>query len=162
GERFAQRVRDQAIRVSGSKRGPGGERVYAPGELVWATRQASGGVYRLDLRTLGSLIKTATRVGLPNFQEWLLETRGASTMRAHLDAEGDVIVVTGGANGIGLALARAAAQAGARVVVCDVDAAAMAALSGVAGIATRRLDVSDRAAVFDVLGEVERDFGKID
>jgi LDH2 family malate/lactate/ureidoglycolate dehydrogenase len=77
GERFAQRVRDQAIRVSGSKRGPGGERVYAPGELVWATRQASGGVCRLDLRTLGSLIKTATRVGLPNFQEWLLETRGA-------------------------------------------------------------------------------------
>ena len=77
GERFAQRVRDQAIRVSGSKRGPGGERVYAPGELIWATRQASGGVCRLDLRTLGSLIKTATRVGLPNFQEWLLETRGA-------------------------------------------------------------------------------------
>jgi LDH2 family malate/lactate/ureidoglycolate dehydrogenase len=77
GERFAQRVRDQAIRVSGSKRGPGGKRVYAPGELVWATRQASGGVCRLDLRTLGSLIKTATRVGLPDFQEWLSETRGA-------------------------------------------------------------------------------------
>ena len=77
GERFAQRVRDQAIRVSGSKRGPGGKRVHAPGELVWATRQASGGVCRLDLRTLGSLIKTATHVGLPNFQEWLLETRGA-------------------------------------------------------------------------------------
>ena len=73
-------------------------------------------------------------------------------MRARFDAKGDVIVVTGGANGIGLALARAAAQAGARVVVCDVDAAAMAALSSVAGISTRRLDVSDRAAVFDVLG----------
>src|SRR5262249_7191081 len=67
------------------------------------------------------------------------------TMRARFDAEGDVIVVTGGANGIGLALARAAAQAGARVVVCDVDEAAMAALSGVAGLSTRCLDVSDRA-----------------
>jgi 2-hydroxycyclohexanecarboxyl-CoA dehydrogenase len=83
-------------------------------------------------------------------------------MRARFEAEGDVIVVTGGANGIGRALARAAAQAGARVVVCDVDEIAMAALSDVAGISTCRLDVSDRAEVFAVLGDVERHFGKID
>ena len=83
-------------------------------------------------------------------------------MRARFEADGDVIVVTGGANGIGRALAQAAAQAGARVVVCDVDDAAMAALSAVLGISTRRLDVSDRAEVFAVLGEVERQFGKID
>jgi 2-hydroxycyclohexanecarboxyl-CoA dehydrogenase len=83
-------------------------------------------------------------------------------MRAQFEAEGDVIVVTGGANGIGRALACAAAQTGARVVVCDVDDAAMAALSDVSGISTRRLDVSDRAEVFAVLGEVERQFGKID
>jgi 2-hydroxycyclohexanecarboxyl-CoA dehydrogenase len=83
-------------------------------------------------------------------------------MRARFNAEGDVIVVTGGANGIGRALARAAAQAGARVVVCDVDDAAMATLSDISGISTRRLDVSNRAEVFAVLGEVERQFGKID
>jgi LDH2 family malate/lactate/ureidoglycolate dehydrogenase len=77
GERFAERVRDQAMRVSNSKRTTGVDRVYAPGELVWATQEASGGVCRLDLRTLGSLIKTATRVGVPDFQEWLLGTRGA-------------------------------------------------------------------------------------
>jgi 3-oxoacyl-[acyl-carrier protein] reductase len=59
-------------------------------------------------------------------------------------------------------LAHAAAKAGARVVVCDVDEAAMAALSDVPGISTRRLDVSDRADVFAVLGEVEGQFGKID
>src|SRR6185369_14745351 len=51
---------------------------------------------------------------------------GADTMRARFEANGDVIVVTGGANGIGCALARAAAQAGARVVACDVDTAALA------------------------------------
>jgi 2-hydroxycyclohexanecarboxyl-CoA dehydrogenase len=83
-------------------------------------------------------------------------------MRARFEADGDVIVVTGGANGIGRALARAAAQAGAQVVVCDVDEPAMAALSDISGISTRRLDVSDRAEVFAVLGEVERQFGKID
>jgi 3-oxoacyl-[acyl-carrier protein] reductase len=82
-------------------------------------------------------------------------------MRARFEAKGDVIVVTGGANGIGRALAHAAAKAGARVVVCDVDEAAMAALSDVPGISTRRLDVSDRADVFAVLGEVEGQFGKI-
>jgi 2-hydroxycyclohexanecarboxyl-CoA dehydrogenase len=83
-------------------------------------------------------------------------------MRARFEAEGDVIVVTGGANGIGRALACAAAQAGARSVVCDVDAAAMAALSGVPGLTTLQLDVADRAEVFSVLGEVERRFGRID
>ena len=83
-------------------------------------------------------------------------------MRARFEAEGDVIVVTGGANGIGRALARAAAQAGARVVVCDVDAAAMAALSDVSGISTLHLDVADRAEVLAALGEVERGFGRID
>ncbi len=83
-------------------------------------------------------------------------------MRARFEAEGDVIVVTGGANGIGRALACAAAAAGARVVVCDVDDTAMAQLSGVAGMSTRRLDVSDRAAVFATIGEVERELGKID
>jgi 2-hydroxycyclohexanecarboxyl-CoA dehydrogenase len=82
-------------------------------------------------------------------------------MRARFEAESDVIVVTGGANG-GRALACAAAQAGARVVVCDVDAAAMAALSDVPGISTRRLDVSDRGEVLATLGEVERRFGRID
>src|SRR5262249_61792539 len=82
-------------------------------------------------------------------------------MRARFEAKGDVIVVTGGANGIGRALAHAAAKAGARVVVCDVDEAAMAALSDVPGISTRRLDVSDRAGVFAVLGGVGGQFGKI-
>lgn len=83
-------------------------------------------------------------------------------MRARFEAEGDVIVVTGGANGIGRALACAAAEAGARVVVCDVDEPAMTPLSGVSGISTRRLDVSDRGAVFSTIADVERELGRID
>jgi LDH2 family malate/lactate/ureidoglycolate dehydrogenase len=75
GERFAERVRDQAMRVSASKRGPGVERVYAPGELVWATRQASAGVCRLDAATVRSLVETAARVGLRSFEASFLGER---------------------------------------------------------------------------------------
>src|SRR5215471_1900346 len=77
GERFAHRVRDQAMRVSQSKRGPGVERVYAPGELAWATRKESGGLCRLDAPTLRSLIDTAARVGLGKFEASLLQGKGA-------------------------------------------------------------------------------------
>jgi LDH2 family malate/lactate/ureidoglycolate dehydrogenase len=76
GARFADRVRDQAVRVSRSKRGPGVDRVYAPGELVWATRQRSDGVCRLDAPTVQSLVETAARVGLGNFESSLLAARG--------------------------------------------------------------------------------------
>jgi LDH2 family malate/lactate/ureidoglycolate dehydrogenase len=70
-ETFAERVRAQAARVSQSKRAPGVERVYAPGELVWAMRQASDGVCRLDAPTRRSLAETAARVGLANFESAL-------------------------------------------------------------------------------------------
>src|SRR5947208_1787076 len=77
GERFAERVRDQALRVSRSKRGAGVERVSAPGELVWATRTASEGTCRLDAPTLRSLVDTAARVGLGNVEAALLRAGGA-------------------------------------------------------------------------------------
>jgi LDH2 family malate/lactate/ureidoglycolate dehydrogenase len=75
GERFAERVRDQAMRVSRSKRRAGVDRVYAPGELVWATRQASEGVCRLDAPTVRSLVDTAARVGLGDFESSLRTVR---------------------------------------------------------------------------------------
>src|SRR6266852_9254163 len=84
-------------------------------------------------------------------------------MRARFEADGDVIVITGGANGIGRALARAAAAAGARVVICDVDEAAMsAAKAESARISTVRLDVGDRSAVLAAFGQIERELGRID
>jgi 2-hydroxycyclohexanecarboxyl-CoA dehydrogenase len=81
-------------------------------------------------------------------------------MKAIFDGSGDVIVITGGANGIGRELAVAAADTGARVVVCDVDRAAMDALPH--GIASRLLDVGDRHAVFATIAAIEAEYGKID
>jgi hypothetical protein len=52
------------------------ERVYAPGELVWATRQASEGVCRLDAATMRSLLETAARVGVADFEASLLRAGG--------------------------------------------------------------------------------------
>jgi 2-hydroxycyclohexanecarboxyl-CoA dehydrogenase len=82
-------------------------------------------------------------------------------MKARFEGDGDVVVITGGANGIGRALALAAADVGARVFVCDIDEAAMATLAG-KSIRTERLDVSDRAAVLDAFAQIEREAGRID
>jgi LDH2 family malate/lactate/ureidoglycolate dehydrogenase len=76
-EGLAERVRQQAARVSACKRSPGVDRVYAPGELVFATRQASGGVCRLDAPTVRSLVETAARVGLRDFEASLLAARAS-------------------------------------------------------------------------------------
>jgi 3-oxoacyl-[acyl-carrier protein] reductase len=84
-------------------------------------------------------------------------------MRAHFDFKDSVIVITGGANGIGRALAEAAAQAGGRVVILDLDQAAMdAAAAANPLISCRSVDVGDRAAVFDAGADIVREFGRID
>jgi 2-hydroxycyclohexanecarboxyl-CoA dehydrogenase len=84
-------------------------------------------------------------------------------MKARFEADGDVVVITGGANGIGRALADAVVGVGGRVVICDVDDKAMAeAEAANALIATRSLDVSDRDAVMETFAEIELEFGRID
>jgi len=75
------------------------------------------------------------------------------------------VLVTGGASGIGLVIAKAFAEYGARVHVCDVSADAIAALD--AHAATRAItatlaDVADRDAVARVFADVERTLGGLD
>jgi LDH2 family malate/lactate/ureidoglycolate dehydrogenase len=65
-ETLTGRVRDQAARVSGSRRAPGVDRIYAPGELAHATRLANGGACTLSRQTLDSLIAAAGKAGLQN------------------------------------------------------------------------------------------------
>jgi LDH2 family malate/lactate/ureidoglycolate dehydrogenase len=65
-ETFAARVQDQAARVSASKRAPGVERIYAPGELAHATRLANGETCMLSRQTLDSLVAAAGKAGIDN------------------------------------------------------------------------------------------------
>jgi NAD(P)-dependent dehydrogenase (short-subunit alcohol dehydrogenase family) len=83
-----------------------------------------------------------------------------------IDLQGRVAVVTGGARGIGFAIAQKMLRAGAKVMLWDVDAAAMdhAARplqhSGV--VYVHAVDVTDEASVGSAVSDLMRVLGKID
>ena len=73
------------------------------------------------------------------------------------------VLVTAGAAGIGLEIARAFVREGARVHVCDVDEGALAALSRSDATLTRtRCDVADRAQVATLFTEALQHLGGLD
>ena len=81
--------------------------------------------------------------------------------------DGRLALVTGSSTGIGLALARGLAQAGAVVVLNGRDAPRLArAAAELAGeglsVHTRQFDVTDRAAVVAAVAEIEAQIGAID
>jgi NAD(P)-dependent dehydrogenase (short-subunit alcohol dehydrogenase family) len=81
----------------------------------------------------------------------------------NLDLKNARVLVTAGANGIGLAIARAFAGEGARVHVCDVDQAALAALAtSDPNITQTMCDVADRAAVQTLFDESATQLGGLD
>ena len=77
-----------------------------------------------------------------------------------LDIKGLRVLVTAGAGGIGLAIARRFAGEGARVHVCDVDDAAIAAIDP--AITRTHCDVSDRAQVKRLFEDVQARLGGLD
>jgi NAD(P)-dependent dehydrogenase (short-subunit alcohol dehydrogenase family) len=70
-------------------------------------------------------------------------------------AEARGALVTGGARGIGAAIARALAARGDPVTIADVDLAAAEALAGGLGARAVALDVRDAAAVREVVARVD-------
>jgi 3-oxoacyl-[acyl-carrier protein] reductase len=79
-------------------------------------------------------------------------------MRASFDASGEVLIVTGGASGIGAALARAYARAGGSAVVFDVQDPE----SETPGVQHLRVDVADRDAVLAATAGVLERHHRID
>jgi NAD(P)-dependent dehydrogenase (short-subunit alcohol dehydrogenase family) len=78
--------------------------------------------------------------------------------------DGKVVAITGGARGIGAAMARAFHAAGATVAIGDIDGDAVTTTAaGIgAGVLGRRLDVTDHADFTDFLNHVELTLGPID
>ncbi len=81
----------------------------------------------------------------------------------NLDIKGLRVLVTAGANGIGLAIARAFADEGAQVFVCDIDQAALAELgTSDPALKATLCDVSNRASVAKLFEDVSIAFGGLD
>jgi NAD(P)-dependent dehydrogenase (short-subunit alcohol dehydrogenase family) len=73
------------------------------------------------------------------------------------------VLVTAGAAGIGLAIARAFHAAGARVYACDIDSSAIErAAETMPGLLTRRCNIGDRNDSIDMVADATQRLGGLD
>ena len=82
------------------------------------------------------------------------------------DLAGKVAFVTGGASGIGLAMARSFSAAGMKVAIADIEEQALAQAAASfepsnAEVIALRVDVTDRDAMARAADETERAFGRV-
>jgi len=75
---------------------------------------------------------------------------------------GKVVVITGGARGVGAATARLLHEKGARVVVADIDEALVKETAAEIGVVGKPVDVTDPARFASMLDEVEHEVGAVD
>lgn len=103
----------------------------------------------------------------PNLSLGKSNLAGEIGLFAKYDFSGKVVVITGGASGIGLAFARRAAGAGAAVALLDIDEAALSECEKAFAadghkIMVRACDVSVRGQCDAAMGDVIGQFGGVD
>src|SRR5579884_3178985 len=79
-----------------------------------------------------------------------------------MNLAGKVVVVTGGANGIGRALCRRFASEGAKVAVADLQLDAANKVAGEIGGIAVRTDVSRESEIIQLVKQVTEKFGAVD
>ncbi len=139
-----------------------------------ATARIAGEFYVNAINVMRGANGVDSYVGLPeqeafDIEYWLLEEAKLQRMPKPKSLAGRIALVTGGAGGIGQAVARQLLQEGACVMVTDIDnealASAQAVLSKVAGkdnVAVVRGNITSEEEVAQVLAETALRFGGVD
>jgi NAD(P)-dependent dehydrogenase (short-subunit alcohol dehydrogenase family) len=79
-----------------------------------------------------------------------------------MELKNKIILVVGGATGIGAAAALLCAERGATVIIGDLDAAQGKQNASAAGAAFFQVDVTDEASVQSMAKQLEREYGRVD
>ncbi len=139
-----------------------------------ATARIAGEFYVNAINVMRGASGVDTYVGLPeqeafDIEYWLLEEAKLQRMPKPKSLAGQVALVTGGAGGIGRAIATKMLSEGACVVLADIDEEALsrvgAELSAAFGrdqVRTVRLDVTREDAVMAGFAQAAVDFGGLD
>ena len=139
-----------------------------------ATARIAGEFYRNAINVMRGAATVDAYVGLPeqeafDIEYWLLEEAKLQRMPKPKSLAGRIALVTGGAGGIGSAIARRYLAEGAAVVLADIDGAALAAavaelgrIHGKENVHGALMDVTDEAAVARAFAETALAFGGLD